>query len=52
MRDDVLILVPQAQRKHLWARVQGIVESNANVQIDEQEVFGDVWKVCLSSLAY
>ncbi|KAJ9125446.1 hypothetical protein QFC22_000407 [Naganishia vaughanmartiniae] len=44
MRDDVLILVPQAQRKHLWARVQGVVESNANVQVDEQEVFGDVWK--------
>lgn len=49
MRDDVLILVPQAQRKHLWTRVQSIVESNANVQVDEQEVFGDVWKVCLLS---
>jgi hypothetical protein len=45
MRDDVLVLVPQTQRKHLWTRVQSDVEHNANVQVAEEELFGDVWKV-------
>lgn len=45
MRDDVLVLVPQAKRTHLWTRVQSVVEHNANVQVAEEELFGDVWKV-------
>ncbi|GHJ85560.1 hypothetical protein NliqN6_1962 [Naganishia liquefaciens] len=44
MRDDVLVLVPQAKRTHIWARVQSVVERNANVQVAEEELFGDVWK--------
>lgn len=50
MRDDVLVLVPQARRTHLWTRVQSVVEHNANVQVAEEELFGDVWKVSALAL--
>ena len=46
LRDFVLDHIHNANtRQHLWAKVQPIIETNANVRVGEQEVQGDTWKV-------
>ncbi|WWD21940.1 hypothetical protein CI109_106428 [Kwoniella shandongensis] len=42
-----LVMPPKgstASRSRLWAKVQDLVESNANVAVREREVKGEVWK--------
>ena len=46
LRDFVLDHIHNAStRQRLWAKVQPIIETNANVRVGEQEVMGDTWKV-------
>ncbi|WVR04314.1 hypothetical protein IAU60_001314 [Kwoniella sp. DSM 27419] len=42
-----LVMPPKgstASRSRLWARVQDLVENNANVAVREREVKGEMWK--------
>ncbi|CED84770.1 Inner nuclear membrane protein MAN1 [Phaffia rhodozyma] len=46
LRDGILASEPSAAgRQRLWAKVEKVVEGNANVRAGEDEVNGEVWRV-------
>lgn len=46
VRDDVLAdMHSSAERQKLWSRVRKVVESNANIQVKQLELQGDITDV-------